>query len=42
MKKFDYETPELTGADFGRFVQGSSVPGLAGNNDQGTGDLGNH
>ena len=39
MKKLDYETPELTGADFGRFVQGSSVPGHAQNNDQGSGDI---
>ena len=40
MKKLDYETPELAAADFGRFVQGSSAPGKAGDNDQGTGDLG--
>ena len=42
MKKFVYETPGLAEANFGKFVQGSSVPGQAGNNDQGTGDLGNH
>ena len=40
MKKLDYETPELAEANFGQFVQGTSVPGQAGNNDQGTGDLG--
>ena len=39
MKKFDYETPELTGADFGQFVQGTSTPGQAGTNDQGPGDI---
>ena len=39
MKKFDYETPELAEADFGRFVQGASVPGKADDNDQGTDDI---
>ena len=34
MKKFDYETPELAEANFGKFVQGISTPGLAGDNDQ--------
>jgi hypothetical protein len=27
MKKFDYEKPELNVAEFGKFVQGASVPG---------------
>ena len=39
MKKFDYETPELAEADFGRFVQGASAPGKAENNDQSTENL---
>ena len=39
MKKLDYETPELAEANFGQFVQGTSTPGQAGNNDQGTGDI---
>ena len=39
MKKFDYETPELAEADFGRFVQGASAPGKAEDNDQGTDDI---
>ena len=39
MKKFDYETPELAEADFGRFVQGASAPGQARDNDQSTENL---
>ena len=39
MKKFDYETPELAEADFGKFVQGASFPGPAKDNDQETEDL---
>ena len=39
MKKFEYETPELAEAKFGKFVQGASRPGQAGDNDQGTEDL---
>ena len=39
MKKFDYETPGLAEADFGRFVQGASAPGKAENNDQSTEDI---
>ena len=39
MKKFDYETPELTGAEYGKFVQGASYPGKANDNDQETEDL---
>ena len=39
MKTFDYEPPELAGANFGRFVQGASAPGKAEDNDQGTEDL---
>ena len=37
--QFDYETPELAEAEFGRFVQGASLPGGDGDNDSGTGDL---
>ena len=37
--KFDYETPELTEAKFGQFVQGASLPGGDGDNDSHTGDL---
>ena len=36
MKKFDYETPELAEAKFGKFVQGASAPGKAEDNDQTT------
>ena len=39
MKKFDYETPELAEANFGKFVQGASAPGKAEDNDQWTEDL---
>ena len=39
MKKLDYETPELTEAEYGRFVQGASAPGKAEDNDQGTDDI---
>ena len=39
MKKTDYETPELTEAEFGSFVQGVSAPGKAENNDEGTDDI---
>ena len=39
MKKFVYETPELAEADFGKFVQGASAPGKAGDNDQSTEQL---
>ena len=39
MKKFVYETPELAEVDFGKFVQGASAPGKAGDNDQSTEDL---
>ena len=39
MKKLDYETPGLTGAEYGKFVQGASAPGKADDNDQGTEDL---
>ena len=31
--KIDYETPELTEAEYGKFVQGTSAPG--GNSDYG-------
>ena len=37
--KFDYEHPELAEAEFGKFVQGASLPGGDGDNDSGTGDL---
>ena len=37
--KFDYEYPELAEAEFGKFVQGASLPGGNGDNDSGTGDL---
>ena len=36
MKKLDYETPELTEAEYGKFVQGASAPGKAEDNDQTT------
>ena len=36
--RIDYETPELTEAKFGAFVQGASAPGQAQDNDQGTGN----
>ena len=39
MKKLDYETPELTEAEYGQFVQGASAPGKAEDNDQTTEDL---
>ena len=39
MKKFDYETPDLNEAEYGKFVQGASYPGTAGDNDQGTDDI---
>ena len=39
MKKLDYETPELTEAEYGMFVQGASAPGKAEDNDQTTEDL---
>ena len=39
MKKLDYETPELTVAEYGKFVQGASAPGKAEDNDQGTDDI---
>ena len=39
MKKLNYETPELTGAEYGKFVQGASAPGKADDNDQSTEDL---
>ena len=34
--KIDYETPELTEADFGKFVQGTSAPGGNPDNDSST------
>ena len=40
MKKFDYETPELAAADFGKFVRGASeAPGKANDDDQSTENL---
>ena len=36
MKKFTYDPPELAEADFGKFVQGASGPGKAGDNDDST------
>ena len=39
MSKIVYETPELTEAEYGKFVQGASAPGTAQDNDQGTDDL---
>ena len=39
MKKFDYETPELAEAKFGKFVNGASAPGKAQDNDQVSEDL---
>ena len=36
--KIDYETPELTEAKFGTFVQGASLPGNDSNGDPSTGD----
>ena len=38
MKMFDYETPELAEAKFGKFVKGASAPGKAEDNDQLTED----
>ena len=37
--KIDYETPELTEAKFGSFVEGASLPGGDGDKDPGTGNL---
>ena len=34
--KIDYETPELTEAEFGKFVQGTSAPGGNPDNDSST------
>ena len=34
--KIDYETPVLTEAEFGKFVQGTSAPGGNPNYDRGT------
>ena len=39
MKKLEYETPELAEAEYGKFVQGASAPGKAGDNDQGSDDI---
>ena len=39
MKTFDYETPGLAEADFGKFVHGASAPGKAEDNDQLTEDI---
>ena len=39
MKKLDYETPALTEAEYGKFVQGASAPGKADDNDHGTDDI---
>ena len=39
MKMFDYETPELAEAKFGKFVHGASAPGKAQDNDQVSEDL---
>ena len=41
MKKLDYETPELTEAEYGRFVQGDSrnAPGKADNEEHTTNDI---
>ena len=39
MSKLDYETPELTEAEYGKFVQGASAPGKADDNDQSTENL---
>ena len=37
--KIDYETPELTEAEYGKFVQGVSMPGGNDNYDSSTGGL---
>ena len=37
--RIDYETPELTEAKFGKFVEGASLPGGDSNTEGGTGDL---
>ena len=34
--KIDYETPELTEAEYGKFVQGTSAPGGNPDNDSST------
>ena len=34
--RIDYETPELTEAKFGKFVEGASAPGGSGDLDQST------
>ena len=39
MSKIVYETPELTEAEYGKFVQGASAPGKADDNDQSTENL---
>jgi len=39
MQTINYETPELTEAEYGKFVQGASAPGKADDNDQSTEDL---
>ena len=39
MKKLDYEIPGLSEAEYGKFVQGSSAPGKANDNDQSSGDI---
>ena len=39
MKKLEYETPSLTEAEFGTFVQGASAPGQAQPDDQGSDDI---
>ena len=37
--RIDYETPELTEAKFGKFVEGASLPGGDGDADPHTGNL---
>ena len=37
--KIDYETPELTEAKFGKFVEGASLPGGDHTGDPSTSDL---
>jgi len=37
--KIDYETPELTEAKYGKFVQGVSTPGGNADNGDESGDL---
>ena len=39
MEKLNYEAPDLTEAEYGKFVQGASAPGKADDNDQGTDDI---